>query len=352
VTAKLIDGDAVAAQIYKEIQAEVAELKEKHDLIPGLATVLVGENPASQAYVRSKQRTCTKCGFNSVGELLPADASQEEVEALVRRLNEDPTIHGILVQLPLPKHLDEEKVLSAISLEKDVDGFHPVNIGRLAMKGRKPLFVPCTPAGSIELLVRSGVEIEGAEAVVLGRSNIVGLPVSMLLLHRNATVTICHSRTRDLAATCRRADILIAAVGRPEMVKKDWVKPGAAVIDVGINRVWVEHPADKEYTCAATGETFIAHRADESDKGGRRKMGAYCATHDKAYLKDHVPADAGDCETINLYRKYKLVGDVDFEDVKQVAGYVTPVPGGVGPMTIAMLMWNTLTGAKLAAGLE
>ena len=352
MTAKLIDGDAVAAQIYEEIQAEVAELKEKHDLIPGLATVLVGENPASQAYVRSKQKTCTKCGFNSVGEHLPADASQEEVEALVRRLNEDPTIHGILVQLPLPKHLDEERVLSAISLEKDVDGFHPVNIGRLAMKGRKPLFVPCTPAGSIELLVRSGVEIEGKEAVILGRSNIVGLPVSMLLLHRNATITICHSRTKDLAATCRGADILIAAVGRPEMVKKDWVKPGAAVIDVGINRVWVEHPADKEYTCAATGETFIAHRMDESEKGGRRKMGVYCATHDKAYLKDHAPADAGDCETINLYRKYKLVGDVDFEDVNQVAGYLTPVPGGVGPMTIAMLMWNTLTGAKLAAGLE
>jgi 5,10-methylene-tetrahydrofolate dehydrogenase/methenyl tetrahydrofolate cyclohydrolase len=352
VTAKLIDGNAVAAQIYEEIQAEVAELKEKHDLIPGLATVLVGENPASQTYVRSKQKKCTKCGFNSVGEHLPADASQEEVEALVKRLNEDPTIHGILVQLPLPKHLDEEQVLSAISLEKDVDGFHPVNIGRLAMKGRKPLFVPCTPAGSIELLVRSGVEIEGKEAVILGRSNIVGLPVSMLLLHRNATITICHSRTKDLAATCRRADILIAAVGRPEMVKKDWVKPGAAVIDVGINRVWVEHPADKQYTCAATGEAFIAHRMDESEKGGRRKMGVYCATHDKAYLKGHVPADAVDCETINLYRKYKLVGDVDFEDVNQVAGCLTPVPGGVGPMTIAMLMWNTLTGAKLAAGLE
>ncbi len=352
MTAKLIDGDAVAAQIYEEIQAEVAELKEKHELIPGLATVLVGENPASQAYVRSKQKTCTECGFNSVGEHLPADASQEEVEALVKRLNQDENIHGILVQLPLPKHLDEEKVLSAISLEKDVDGFHPINIGRLAMKGRKPLFVPCTPAGSIELLVRSGVEIEGAEAVVLGRSNIVGLPVSMLLLHRNATVTICHSRTKDLPATCRRADILIAAVGRPEMVKKDWVKPGAAVIDVGINRVWVEHPADREYTCAATGETFAAHRVDESEKGGRRKMGVYCATHDKAYLKDHVPADAGDCEMIDLYRKYKLVGDVDFEDVKQVAGYLTPVPGGVGPMTIAMLMWNTLAGAKLAAGLD
>jgi methylenetetrahydrofolate dehydrogenase (NADP+)/methenyltetrahydrofolate cyclohydrolase len=350
MTAQLIDGQAIAAQIYEEIQAEVAELKKK-GITPGLATVLVGENPASQAYVQSKQRTCTECGFDSIGEHLPADASQEQVEALVRRLNEDPAIHGILVQLPLPKHIDEEKILSAISLDKDVDGFHPVNIGRLSMKGREPLFVPCTPAGAIELLVRSGVEIEGKEAVVLGRSNIVGLPVSMLLLHRNATITICHSRTKDLPATCRRADILIAAVGRPEMVRADWVKPGAAVIDVGINRVWVEHPADKEWTCAATGETFVAHRADESEKGGRRKMGAYCATHDKAYLKEQVPVEAQDCDMISLYRKYKLVGDVAFDEVNQVAGYLTPVPGGVGPMTIAMLMWNTLAGAKRAAGL-
>jgi methylenetetrahydrofolate dehydrogenase (NADP+)/methenyltetrahydrofolate cyclohydrolase len=350
MTAQLIDGQAIANQIYEEIQTEVAELKEKHNITPGLATVLVGENPASQAYVRSKQKTCTQCGFHSIGEHLPENASQEEVEALVKRLNEDPTIHGILVQLPLPKHLNEEKILSAISLEKDVDGFHPINIGRLSMKGRKPLFVPCTPAGCIELLVRSGVEIEGQEAVVLGRSNIVGLPVSMLLLHRNATLTICHSRTKDLPSTCRRADILIAAVGRPEMVKGDWVKPGAAVIDVGINRVWDEHPADKEYTCAATGETFIAHRQDESEKGGRSKVGEYCADHDKAYLKDHVPDDVG-CEMIPLYRKYKLVGDVDFDEVNEVAGFLTPVPGGVGPMTIAMLMWNTLAGAKLAAGL-
>jgi len=293
MTAKLIDGKAIAAQIYEEIQAAVAELKEKHGITPGLATVLVGENPASQSYVRSKQKTCTKVGFYSIGEDLPEDASQEEVEGLVERLNADPTIHGILVQLPLPRHLDEEKVLSMISLEKDVDGFHPINIGRLTMKGRKPLFVPCTPAGCIELLVRSGVEIEGKEAVVLGRSNIVGLPVSMLLLHRNATVTICHSRTQDLPATCRRADILIAAVGRPEMVKADWVKPGAAVIDVGINRV--EDPTAK--------------------------------------------------------RGYRLVGDVDFDEVNEVAGHLTPVPGGVGPMTIAMLMWNTLAGAKHAAGL-
>jgi len=293
MTAQLIDGKAIAAQIYEEIQAEVAELKEKHGVVPGLATVLVGENPASQSYVRSKQKTCTNCGFYSIGEHLPEHASQEEVEGLVKRLNADPEIHGILVQLPLPKHLDEEKILGIVSLEKDVDGFHPVNIGRLSMKGRKPLFVPCTPAGCIELLVRSGVEIEGKEAVILGRSNIVGLPVSMLLLHRNATITICHSRTKDLPTTCRRADILIAAVGRPEMVKADWVKPGAAVIDVGINRV--DDPTAK--------------------------------------------------------RGYRLVGDVDFDEVNEVAGYLTPVPGGVGPMTIAMLMWNTLAGAKRVAGL-
>jgi 5,10-methylene-tetrahydrofolate dehydrogenase/methenyl tetrahydrofolate cyclohydrolase len=293
MAAHLIDGKAIAAQIYDEIQAEVAELNEKHGITPGLATVLVGEHPASQSYVRSKQKTCTKVGFDSIGEHLPEDTSQEEVEGLVKKLNADPSIHGILVQLPLPRHLDEEKILSAISLEKDVDGFHPLNIGRLSMKGRKPLFVPCTPSGCIELLVRSGVEIEGQEAVVLGRSNIVGLPVSMLLLHRNATVTICHSRTQNLPGVCRRADILVAAVGRPKMVKADWVKPGAAVIDVGVNRV--DDPTAK--------------------------------------------------------RGYRLVGDVDFDDVNEVAGYLTPVPGGVGPMTIAMLMWNTLAGAKRAAGL-
>jgi methylenetetrahydrofolate dehydrogenase (NADP+)/methenyltetrahydrofolate cyclohydrolase len=292
MTAQLIDGKAIAGQIYEEIRAEVASLKAK-GVTPGLATVLVGENPASKAYVASKQKTCVDCGFNSTGEHLPEDATQEQVEAVVARLNADPSVHGILVQLPLPRHLNEEKILSMISIEKDVDGFHPINIGRLAMKGRKPLFVPCTPAGCIELLVRSGIEIQGAEAVVLGRSNIVGLPVSMLLLHRDATVTICHSRSRDLPAICRRADILIAAVGQPKMVKKDWVKPGAAVIDVGINRV-----------------------PDPTAKGGSR-----------------------------------LVGDVDFDEVKEVAGYLTPVPGGVGPMTIAMLMWNTLAGAKRAAGL-
>jgi len=227
MTAQLIDGKAIAAQIYEEIQAEVVMLKEKYGITPGLATVLVGENPASQSYVRSKQKTCTKCGFYSIGEHLPEDVSQEQVEELVKRLNAD-----------------------------------------------------------------------------------------------------------------------------PEMVKADWVKPGAAVIDVGINRVWVEHPADREWTCATTGETFIAHRADESEKGGRRKIGVYCATHDEAYLKDQVPAEAQDCEMISLFRKYKLVGDVDFDSVNEVAGYLTPVPGGVGPMTITMLMWNTLAGAKRAAGIE
>jgi methylenetetrahydrofolate dehydrogenase (NADP+)/methenyltetrahydrofolate cyclohydrolase len=293
MTARLIDGKGTAAAIQEEIATETEDLKAKHSLVPGLATVLVGENPASQAYVSSKQKRCAEVGITSFGHELPADASQEEVEGLVRELNEDPKVHGILVQLPLPDHLDEEKVLAAVGLDKDVDGFHPINIGRLAMKGREPLFAPCTPSGCIELLDRYEIPIEGKEAVVLGRSNIVGLPVSMLLLARNATITICHSRTSDLPGVCRRADILIAAVGRAEMVKKDWVKPGAAVIDVGINRV---------------------------DDASRK-------------------------------RGYRLVGDVDFEAAKEVAGYITPVPGGVGPMTIAMLLRNTLTSAKRAAGL-
>jgi len=291
--AKMIDGTAIAASIQEELTAEVAQLKEQHGIVPGLATVLVGENPASQTYVKMKRKRCAEVGIHSVGHELPADATQEQVETLVRELNADPAIHGILVQLPLPGHLDEEAVLNAISLHKDVDGFHPVNIGRLAMKGRDALFAPCTPAGCIELLDRIGVEIRGKEAVVLGRSNIVGLPVSMLLLKRDATVTICHSRSKDLPAICRRADILVAAVGRAEMVKADWVQPGAVVIDVGINRV--DDPAAK--------------------------------------------------------RGYRLVGDVAFEEVKEVAGWITPVPGGVGPMTIAMLLQNTVKGAKRAAGL-
>ncbi len=293
MSAKLIDGKAIAKEIQASLTREVAELKEKYGVVPGLATVLVGDNPASQTYVRMKQKRCAEVGIRSVGHELPGDATQEEVEALVKKLNADPTIHGILVQLPLPKHLDEEAVLNAISIEKDVDGFHPINIGRLAMKGRQALFAPCTPAGIIELIDRTGIEIEGKEAVVLGRSNIVGLPVSMLLLKRNATITICHSRTHDLPAVTRRADILVAAVGRPRMVKADWVKPGAVVIDVGINRV--DDPTRK--------------------------------------------------------RGYRLVGDVDFDEVKEVAGWITPVPGGVGPMTIAMLLKNTVTAARRAAGL-
>jgi 5,10-methylene-tetrahydrofolate dehydrogenase/methenyl tetrahydrofolate cyclohydrolase len=293
MSAQLIDGRATAAAIHDEIKAEVEKLEAEHGIVPGLATVLVGENPASQTYVRMKQKRCKKVGIRSFGHKLTEDASQEEVEGLVTELNANPEVHGILVQLPLPRHLDEERVLAAVGLEKDVDGFHPINIGRLTMKGREPLFAPCTPSGCIELLDRYDIGIEGKEAVVLGRSNIVGLPVAMLLLHRNATITICHSRTQDLLAVCRRADILIAAVGRAQMVKGDWVKPGAAVIDVGINRV--DDPTAK--------------------------------------------------------RGYRLVGDVDFDQVKEVAGHVTPVPGGVGPMTIAMLLSNTLTSAKRSAGL-
>ncbi len=288
MTAKIIDGNAIAEEMRQEIAAEAERLKVEHGLIPGLATVLVGENPASQMYVRMKQRTCEKVGISSFGYNLPGDAKQEAVESLIQELSANPDIHGILVQLPLPKHLDEEGALSAVALEKDVDGFHPVNIGRLAMKGREPLFVPCTPYGCIVLLEKAGAKIEGAEAVVLGRSNIVGLPVAMLLLHANATVTICHSRSKDLAQICRKADILVAAVGRAEMVRGDWVKPGAYVIDVGSNKV--EDPT--------------------AEKG------------------------------------YRWVGDVAFDEVKEVAGAITPSPGGVGPMTITMLLQNTLTAAK------
>jgi methylenetetrahydrofolate dehydrogenase (NADP+)/methenyltetrahydrofolate cyclohydrolase len=290
MTAQIIDGTAIAAKVRASVGEAVAERAATGKQRPGLATVLVGENVASQTYVRSKRKACAEAGIESFGFELPKTATQQEVEDLVAQLNADPRVHGILVQLPLPDGLDEEKVLASISLEKDVDGFHPVNIGRLAMKGRKPLFVPCTPAGCMVLLEEAGATFKGANAVVLGRSNIVGLPAAMLLLHRDATLTICHSRTRDLPAVCREADILIAAVGRAEMVKADWVKPGAYVIDVGINQV-----------------------PDASRKSG-----------------------------------YRLVGDVAFNEVKEVAGAITPVPGGVGPMTIAMLLRNTLRGAELA----
>ncbi|MGD9347956.1 MAG: bifunctional methylenetetrahydrofolate dehydrogenase/methenyltetrahydrofolate cyclohydrolase FolD [Candidatus Aminicenantes bacterium] len=290
MTAKIIDGEAVASKIREKVKAEVEEMIKVHGFPPGLATVLVGDNPASRQYVRMKQNRSKKVGIASFGHTLPAEAGQDEVEQLVRDLGADPKVHGILVQLPLPDHIDEEAVLNAIPLHKDVDGFHPVNIGRLAMKGRKPLFIPCTPAGVIRLLEEAGAEFDGAEAVVLGRSNIVGMPAAMLLIHRNATVTVCHSRTKDLPGVCRRADILVAAVGRPRMVKADWVKPGAYVIDVGSNRI--DDPG--------------------SEKG------------------------------------YRWVGDVDFDAVKEVAGAITPSPGGVGPMTIAGLLHNTLRAAKAA----
>jgi 5,10-methylene-tetrahydrofolate dehydrogenase/methenyl tetrahydrofolate cyclohydrolase len=258
--------------------------------VPGLATVIVGSNPASKVYVRMKHKACQEAGILSVGHELPADASQGEVETLVKTLNEDPKIHGILVQLPLPAGLDEESVLNTIKLQKDVDGFHPINIGRLAQKGREPLFIPATPSGVMYLLEESGAKLDGANAVVLGRSNIVGMPVSLLLVKANSTVTICHSHTRDIPAITREADILVAAIGSADFVRGDWIKPGATVIDVGVNRV-----------------------EDASKKRG-----------------------------------YRLVGDVAFDEAKEVAGAITPVPGGVGPMTIAMLLRNTLRAARLA----
>lgn len=290
MAAKLIEGSLVAEQIRAEVAQGVKGLVEAGKSIPGLATVLVGDNPASHAYVKSKQKACQEVGIQSFGYALPATATQDEVEELVARLNADPQVNGILVQLPLPSGLDEESVLKLIRIEKDVDGFHPLNIGRLAQKGREPLYVPCTPAGVMYLLEKNVPSLEGVNAVVLGRSNIVGMPVALLLVRANATVTICHSRSRDLPGIVRQADVLVAAVGKAEMVRGDWVKPGAVVIDVGINRV----------------------------------------------------------EDASRPRGYRLVGDVAFNEVKEVAGAITPVPGGVGPMTIAMLLRNTLRAAKLS----
>ena len=290
MAAKIIDGKAIAESLREEVKKSVEERISKGLPQPGLATVIVGNNPASKVYVRMKHKACQEAGILSVGHELPADASQEEVESLVKKLNEDPKIHGILVQLPLPAGLDEESVLNTIKLQKDVDGFHPINIGRLAQKGREPLFIPATPSGVMYLLEESGAQLDGANAVVLGRSNIVGMPVSLLLVKANSTVTICHSHTKDIPAIIREADVLVAAVGAADYVRGDWIKPGAIVIDVGVNRV-----------------------EDESKKRG-----------------------------------YRLVGDVAFDEAKEVAGAITPVPGGVGPMTIAMLLRNTLRAARLA----
>ena len=289
MTAQIIDGKAIAQQVRDEVAATVAKRVAAGKQKPTLATVLVGDRLDSATYVSSKQKACAELGMGSISHHLSADISQDELEKLIKKLNKSKKVNGILVQLPLPSHLDEERVLQLVSVEKDVDGFSPINIGRLAQKGREPLFVPCTPYGCIYLLEKAGVQIEGANAVVLGRSNIVGMPAALLLVGKNATVTICHSRTQDLPSVIRLADILIAAIGKQEFVRGDWIKPGAAVIDVGINS-----------------------KPDATKKSG-----------------------------------YRLVGDVNFEEAKEIAGFITPVPGGVGPMTIAMLMRNTARAAEI-----
>ncbi|MEO8606686.1 MAG: bifunctional 5,10-methylenetetrahydrofolate dehydrogenase/5,10-methenyltetrahydrofolate cyclohydrolase [Chloroflexota bacterium] len=288
MTATIIDGKVVADRMQSEIAAEVAQFKVETGYVPGLGVVLVGDDPASHMYVRMKRKACDKVGMHSVGHILPADSSQETIEAAVQSLNDDPLIHGILVQLPMPKGIDEERVLRLVSLEKDVDGFHPINVGLLAQKGREPFFTPATPTGCMVLVKEAGAVIEGANAVVIGRSNIVGLPVALMLMKANATVTVCHSRTKDIADIVRRADIVIAAIGQPEYVKGAWLKPGAVVIDVGTNKV------------------------------------------------DDASTEKG----------YKYVGDVEYESAVQVAGAITKVPGGVGPMTITMLLSNTLKAAR------
>jgi methylenetetrahydrofolate dehydrogenase (NADP+)/methenyltetrahydrofolate cyclohydrolase len=293
MTAQIIDGKQVAADMRAELKQQVAQLREK-GIVPGLGVVLVGNDPASQSYVTAKERACKDIGIYSDDNHLPTETTEAELLALVNRMNTDPKINGILVQLPLPKHIDESKVLLAISPDKDVDGFHPMNIGKM-IAGEKA-FLPCTPHGIIQLLVRSGVKIEGAEVVVVGRSNIVGKPIANMLIQKsatgNATVTVCHTRTRNLANHTRRADIIIAAAGRRDTITADMVKEGVVVIDVGVNRV-----------------------EDATKKKG-----------------------------------YRLVGDVDFKAVKEKASLITPVPGGVGPMTITMLLYNTVESAKAAAG--
>ncbi|AZO63397.1 MULTISPECIES: bifunctional methylenetetrahydrofolate dehydrogenase/methenyltetrahydrofolate cyclohydrolase FolD [unclassified Mesorhizobium] len=294
--AEVIDGKSVAADVVSKVKALTAELSAKGATRPGLAVVIVGEDPASQVYVASKSRTAKECGFHSLQHTLPAETTEEQLLKTIGDLNADPSIHGILVQLPLPGHIDAGNVIQTIAPEKDVDGFHFINVGKLGTGELETAFVPCTPAGSMLLIQRvRGKDLSGLNAVVVGRSNIVGKPMANLLLAANCTVTIAHSRTKDLPALARTADILVAAVGRPEMIKGDCVKPGATVIDVGINRI----------------------PAPEKGEG-----------------------------------KSRLVGDVVYAEAAAVAGAITPVPGGVGPMTIAMLMANTVASAYLAAGLK
>jgi methylenetetrahydrofolate dehydrogenase (NADP+)/methenyltetrahydrofolate cyclohydrolase len=291
--AERIDGKQIAEEVIAEVKERAAALLSRKRIQPGLAVIIVGEDPASQVYVASKSKKAKECGFKSVQHTLAAETSEKDLLALIADLNSDPTIHGILVQLPLPGHVDAGRVIQTIAPEKDVDGFHFVNVGKLVTGEMETAFVPCTPAGSMILIERvRGKDLSGLSAVVVGRSNIVGKPMASLLLGANCTVTIAHSRTKDLPAVCRTADILVAAVGRPEMIKGDWVRPGATVIDVGINRIGTPEG------------------------------------------------------------KTRLVGDVAYAEAEKAAGAITPVPGGVGPMTIALLMANTLVSAYLAAGLE
>jgi methylenetetrahydrofolate dehydrogenase (NADP+) / methenyltetrahydrofolate cyclohydrolase len=300
MTAKLLLGTEVRETILAEIKEEVEKIKKEHGVVPGLATILVGENPASISYVTLKIQTAHSLGFKEVQDNQPADISEKDLLALIERYNKDDSINGILVQLPLPKHIDEKKVINAINPDKDVDGFHPVNVGRIMIGGGECKFPPCTPAGIQELIVRSGTKTDGAEVVVVGRSNIVGKPIANMMLQKakgaNSTVTIVHTATKDMAAHCLRADILIVAAGVPGLVKPEWIKPGACVIDVGVNRV---------------GEKI-------SEKTGKK---------------------------VAILR-----GDVDFDKAKEIAGSITPVPGGVGPMTITMLMKNTLVSLKAKLG--
>jgi methylenetetrahydrofolate dehydrogenase (NADP+) / methenyltetrahydrofolate cyclohydrolase len=301
MTAKLIKGTDIREEILEEIAAEVKDIKSKKGVVPGLVTILVGSSPASISYVTLKIQTAERLGFKEVQENQPDDISEADLLGLIDKYNKDESIHGILVQLPLPKHIDEKKVLNAIDPDKDVDGFHPVNVGRLMIGGSEVKFAPCTPAGIQEMIVRAGVETSGAEVVVVGRSNIVGKPIAIMMCQKgpgaNSTVTIVHTRTKDLASHCKRADILIVAAGVPGLVKPEWIKPGSCVIDVGVNRV---------------GETI-------SEKTGKKVA--------------------------------VLRGDVDFDAAKEIAGSITPVPGGVGPMTITMLMKNTLNSLKFKLGM-
>jgi 5,10-methylene-tetrahydrofolate dehydrogenase/methenyl tetrahydrofolate cyclohydrolase len=288
MTATILEGQPIADRLRADIARRARAFTDRYGYPPGLGAVLAGDNPAAAQYVRMKRRACEAVGIASRASVMPDGSTQAQVEHAVRALNDDPGIHGILVQLPLPPGIDEERVLRLVSLDKDVDGLHPLNIGALAMKGREPLFTPATPTGCLVLLRESGMPLAGAHAVVIGRSNIVGMPVALMLMRADATVTICHSRTRDLPGIVRQGDIVIAAIGRPRFVQADWLRPGAVVIDVGTNRI--DDPADP--------------------------------------------------------RGYRFVGDVDFERAREVAGVITPVPGTVGPMTITMLLENTMKAAE------